>query len=449
MKNIFFYCLLVTTSFVFGQKLNFKIENDLLNKKMVISDLSDKVLKSIFEKENNFTVNYLGLDEGYYLLKKDNHEILLYLKPSDDLTITFDNENVYNSLTFSGKGSDVNNYLLSRSFDRVDKKGKLNAFYKKSFYEGDEETYLKKLDNYYKEQYGVLFSRRFDKNFSDEEMKDLQYAYSLDLLKYQDAKKYYKLKDSLQPSSSFLQPLNQIHFENNEFYKKHNSYRELAILKWRNNILEIKEAPLRDEIYNSIRIAPLKQKVLEKLVVKMNRDHPGVTKSIYNLIKKNATNNRLILDAKERYALIKYKDSEKNLSKFKYKDSDGLERTLAEYKGKYIFVYFWMTYCKPCVKNFEKIEALKEKFSEERIEFVAIAIEKEENFLRWKGILEENKIKEPQLFFEGEKLKLIKEYNLTSVPDFKIFSTLGVPIDDIDVKKLDKKTEKIISEILE
>jgi len=449
MKKIIFYFLVVSSSLVFGQKINFEITNssEELNK-IFFTDVSDEVLKTILEKESFFTVNYMGFDEGYYLMKKAGQEVLLYLKPDDDLTIAFDEDDFYNTLTFSGKGADINNYLLSKNLDKVDKRGNLKPFYKRSFYEGGEEEYLEKLDGYYKGQYSSLFNRRFDKTFSDEEMKDLQYGYSLDLLRYQDAKKHYKFKDSLRPSESFLEPLNHIHFQNSELYKNYNSYKELAVLKWKNDITDIKEHPIRDEMISSIRIKPLQQRVLERLMPTMNRANPEHTKSVYNLIKGYTTDNRLLLDAKERYALIRYKDAEKNLAKFKFRDTDGIERSLLDYKGKYLFVYFWMTYCKPCVKNFAILEELKEKYLGENIEFIAIAVEKEENFLRWKGIIEENNAKEPQLFFEEDKLKIIKAYGLASIPDYKIFSIKGLPIDDIDVKKLDKKTEKIIDDLL-
>jgi len=243
-KNIIFYLVFLTSSLVSSQKLTFKIKNDSINKKIFLTSIDDTVLKSIYEKENVFEVDYLNLDEGYYLLKKDENSVVLYLKPTDELKISFDNDNFYKSMSFSGEGAYVNAYLLNKKLGLLDKRGKHINYYQKEVYEGGEESYLSKLDKIYKESYGIIFTGQLDKKFADEEMKNLQYGYSLDLLKYQDAKKYYKINDSLPPSKVFLEPLTHIHFQNSQLYKTYESYKDLAVLKWKNNIDEVAEPSL-------------------------------------------------------------------------------------------------------------------------------------------------------------------------------------------------------------
>ena len=53
------------------------------------------------------------------------------LKPTDELKISFDNDDFYKSLTFSGEGAYVNTYLLNKKSDFLDKRGRLKEYYKK------------------------------------------------------------------------------------------------------------------------------------------------------------------------------------------------------------------------------------------------------------------------------------------------------------------------------
>lgn len=436
--------MLCVTTIVNSQKLTFKIENDSLIKKIKLTSIDDVVLKSFYEKESTFEVDYLSFDEGFYLLKKDKNSVVLYLKPTDELTISFDDNNFYKSLTFSGEGSYVNSYLLNKRTEFLDKKGKLKKYYKSSFYEGDKEAYLDKLDRLYKDNYGVLFASNLDKKFKENEMKNLQYGYSLDLLKYQDANKHYKLQDSLKPSRFFLEPLNHIHFQNNQLYQKYNNYKELAILKWKKDIEDAGKLPLMQEIFSSIRIEALQEGVLRSLYEDLDRNFPDRTKVYYQLIKRNAKDSKFLLKTKEKYAEIRYVEAAKNLSKFKFKDSDGEPQKLSQFKGNYILLNIWTTWCKTCLKEFRKIEKLEDKFKDENIVFVSISVDKKEEYSLWVNMLEENGLKGNQLFLDDSKLKLIKVYELKTIPSFVILSKKGVPL-DFDIKRVSSKgTEKII-----
>jgi len=449
LKNVLFYVILLTTTFVSSQKITFKIENNSLSHKILITGVNDEVLKSIFDKENRFEVDYLSLDEGFYLLKKDGNTIVLYLKPTDAITIAFDDDDFYKSLNFSGEGAYVNSYLLKKRTELVNRKGNFTKFYKKSFYEDGETEYIDKLDKLYKDNYGVLFSSQLSKKFIDEEMKNLQYGYSLDLLRYQDAKKYYKFKDSLAPSKSFLEPLNHVHFQNNQLYKKYNSYKELAVLKWKKDIENLVEYPLKQDVISSLRINPLKEAVLGSLADDMNRNFPERTKVYYELIKKNTDDNKLLLKAREKYAEIKYVEATKNLSKFKFKNLEGEQEKLIQYKGKFIFLNIWTTWCSPCLKKFEELKELEERFKDENIVFLSISVDKVEDFFTWVNLTKENYPEGKHLFLDGSKIKFIKAYNLLEIPTYVLLSPKGVPIKDIEIKKLSsKKTQKEIETLL-
>ena len=66
--------------------------------------------------------------------------------------------------------------------------------------------------------------------------------------------------------------------------------------------------------------------------------------------------NSLIAKAKDKLAEIRQEEAVKNLSKFSYLNTNGEKIKLADFKGNYIFLYVWATFCKDCVNQFEDIK---------------------------------------------------------------------------------------------
>ncbi|WP_158969013.1 TlpA family protein disulfide reductase [Chachezhania sediminis] len=52
---------------------------------------------------------------------------------------------------------------------------------------------------------------------------------------------------------------------------------------------------------------------------------------------------------------------------------DGSETTLEAYRGKYVLVNFWATWCAPCRKEMPELNALQQEFGGDRFEVLTIA----------------------------------------------------------------------------
>lgn len=71
--------------------------------------------------------------------------------------------------------------------------------------------------------------------------------------------------------------------------------------------------------------------------------------------------------------LILHKDPKpKAAVEFQLED-DGGTATLADYKGKYVLVNFWATWCAPCRKEMPQIAELQEEFGGDKFEVVTLA----------------------------------------------------------------------------
>lgn len=447
MKKIITCLLLCSITSVFGQKIFFNIENDTIGSPYSLRKITNEVVQNITLKEFNFELEKISLNEGYYVLSKNEDKAVLYIKPEHELTISFDAEDFINSLDFSGKGAAINKFLVEKYNTRSTDNETQKKYFDREFYEEGEANYLKKIDGYYKGLYGILFSGSLDEDFVKEEMKNLQFGYSLDLLKYQDAKDYYQINDSINPSQSFLAPLSTIHFDTDHLFEKYSSYAELSTLKWRKDIELAADFTMMEDILSSIRTKALKQNVLESLLVLITKDTPQRTKSYFNLIKSHSKTIELVSEARKKYDEVRLIEAEKNLSKFDFITNNKEEVKLSEYKGNYIFLNVWASWCKECVKDFEKLERLKDDYHDYNIVFLNVSLDKKEDFEKWKNIVQNTKNITSHLLYGGSKAKFVKTYNISTIPTCILLSDKGKVLDD-NLKLGIKKTSRILDKVL-
>jgi len=63
----------------------------------------------------------------------------------------------------------------------------------------------------------------------------------------------------------------------------------------------------------------------------------------------------------------------KEVSQLPFTDPEGGEHRLADWKGKYVLVNFWATWCAPCRKEMPGLDALEAKFGGDKFQVVTIA----------------------------------------------------------------------------
>jgi len=83
-----------------------------------------------------------------------------------------------------------------------------------------------------------------------------------------------------------------------------------------------------------------------------------------------------------------------DLSTIKFKDAKGNVVSLADLRGKVVFVNFWATWCPPCLAEMPSVNKLYQQF-EKDAEVVFIMVDADSNFTKAQAYMDRKKYKLP------------------------------------------------------
>lgn len=96
---------------------------------------------------------------------------------------------------------------------------------------------------------------------------------------------------------------------------------------------------------------------------------------------------------------------------------NGGTSSLSDFKGKFVYVDLWATWCKPCLAQIPALKALEEEYKGKNIEFVSISTDKEKDYNKWKDMVKEKELGGVQLF-AGDDNQFAIDYDVRSIPRF-------------------------------
>lgn len=91
--------------------------------------------------------------------------------------------------------------------------------------------------------------------------------------------------------------------------------------------------------------------------------------------------------------------------------------SLDDFKGKYVFIDVWATWCRPCLAQIPALNKLEVDNKNKNIAFVSISSDKIEKHKAWRDMIEEKEMSGVHLFF-GENKSFMQEYQINNIPRF-------------------------------
>jgi thiol-disulfide isomerase/thioredoxin len=121
--------------------------------------------------------------------------------------------------------------------------------------------------------------------------------------------------------------------------------------------------------------------------------------------------------------------------KFAYEDINGNIVKSKAFKGKYVYIDVWATWCAPCRQQIPFLKEIQNKYKTKKIAFVSISIDKRKDIDKWKETVSKESLGGILLFADKDwDSEFIKALGISSIPRFILIGPDGKII-DADAKR--------------
>lgn len=111
---------------------------------------------------------------------------------------------------------------------------------------------------------------------------------------------------------------------------------------------------------------------------------------------------------------------------FAYKDKNGKMVRLSDFKGKYVFVDIWATWCGPCKAQMPYLKQLEKDLAGKNIAFVSICVNQPRDRQKWLDYIENNDMAGYCLMADNAfKDEMMVKYNVKAIPRFILIDPEG------------------------
>lgn len=133
---------------------------------------------------------------------------------------------------------------------------------------------------------------------------------------------------------------------------------------------------------------------------------------------------------------------------FSIKSIDNKQYSLTDFKGKYVYIDIWATWCGPCKVQIPFMKELENKFHDSPIHFVSISVDDEKDKSVWGKMVEDNKMSGLQLF-AGRENNFAYDYKIQFVPTFILLDKEGNILLENAPEPMDYRTNKLNQQLVD
>ena len=130
---------------------------------------------------------------------------------------------------------------------------------------------------------------------------------------------------------------------------------------------------------------------------------------------------------------------------FSLPDTAGVSVSLSDFRGKYVLLDFWASWCGPCRGELPALKELEEKYAGKDIHFVSLSCDK--NKKAWENMVTKDQLKGIQLHM-GTDRTFMDAYLINGIPRFILLDRDGKIISANMTRPSDPKTAEKFNELL-
>ncbi len=364
---------------------------------------------------------------------------LLFLTQGTDLEVAFDAKEFAEQVRISGKGAEENKYLNS---------GRLSAPMIDDS-RLDEQAFLSKSDEALVANFKELDSHQLSSSFKELEGKRLRYFTYAVLPLYPQFHKRITGDDTYEPSELYWSKLQNLmvmdasllSFQDYRFFVS-----EAASLLARKKYPD--QRPL-DALISYVESDVTDPQIAEFLINRrvyahVERNGSTAAETYREAFYRHVTTPSMVERFEELCEQWESLEPGRPSPEFTSSDVDGKEYRLVDFRGKYLYIDVWATWCGPCQYQIPYLKKLEERYEGKDIYFVSISCDADRT--AW-----EEKVKSGmtgiQLHFdEGDTF--MKQYMINGIPRFILLDKEGKIISSDMSRPSDPKTIERLDQLL-
>lgn len=382
--------------------------------------------------EDGSFIDTLRLDSGVYFINTGNNKAPIYIENGFNIKINYNTNNFENTLTYSGEGAEPSIYLLEKNKIEKDLMGE-----RKPFYALNEADYLAKILEIKTAKENALNSKEnISESFKTKELRNINYEYLNKINIYEVYHEYFAELDDFKVSENFENELQFIDYTNEEDYKFSADYKNLVESNFMDKASVLAEKKDIEEDIAFLQVVSEIESDFIRNHLLFNNAYYGITYTdnvgeYYNAFMNGSTNEENNAIITESYNKLKTLSKGQPSPKFEdYENFNGGKTSLEDFKGKYVYIDVWATWCGPCKSEIPYLKELEKTYRKKNIEFISISIDningKRGSYESWKNMVEEKDLQGTQLFADNDwKSNFIQEYLIKGIPRFILIDPEG------------------------
>lgn len=352
----------------------------------------------------------------------------LYLSTGNNITISYDANDFKNTLTFSGIGAEISNYLLEKSSKTEKMKGE-----RKDLFVLEEVPFKTKISAIKTAQEALIAEAEgISEAYKTLENRNINYEYISTLNQYERAHAYYVKNPDFKVSEGFVENMDGFDYNNEADMAFSPIYNDLVSNHYNEKSQElVKSDTLPGDVAYLKTVGAIESEAIRNVLLwdKANSSisYTRDLEAFYSAFMVASTNENQKAKLTVKYDQLKLLAKGAASPKFiDYENHAGGTSSLDDFKGKFVYIDVWATWCGPCKAEIPFLQEVEKAYHGKNIEFISVSIDTQKNKDKWKKMVSDMKLGGVQLIADNEwSSEFVKSYLINGIPRFILIDTEG------------------------